>query len=90
MEMCEASIINHEDYGRALSVLDVERYHELAHALRGPVIVPSQKKVTPRDLPALRECGAKGLLIGAIVTGRELDSVEAATSVFRAALDADD
>lgn len=89
MEMCEASIINHGDYGRALSVLDVERYRELARALNGPVIVPSQKKITPRDLPALRDSGVKGLLIGAIVTGREADSIEAATRSFRAALDAD-
>lgn len=87
MEMCEASILNHGDYGRALSVLDIERYRELARALAAPVIVPSQKKITPRDLPALRECGVKGLLIGAIVTGREPDSVESATRAFRAALD---
>jgi hypothetical protein len=48
--------------------------------------VPSQKKVTPGDLPALKKSGVKGLLIGAIVTGREADTIESATRSFAQAL----
>jgi putative N-acetylmannosamine-6-phosphate epimerase len=86
MEMCEASIMNHTEYGRDLTVLDVARYRELANCLDGPVIVPSQKRVVPRDVEALRQAGVKGLLIGAIVTGREAESVQSATRSFREAL----
>jgi hypothetical protein len=86
MQMCEASFMPHEEYGQELTALDIGRYRELAEALQGPIIVPSQKKITPRDLPALQQSGVKGLLIGAIVTGREADTIEAATRSFAEAL----
>jgi hypothetical protein len=86
MQMCEASFMPHEEYGQALTALDIGRYRELAATLQGPIIVPSQKKITPADLPALQQSGVKGLLIGAIVTGRETDTIEAATRSFARAL----
>jgi hypothetical protein len=82
MQMCEASFMPHEEYGQALTALDIGRYRELAEALQSPIIVPSQKKITPGDLPALRQSGVKGLLIGAIVTGREAETIESATRSF--------
>jgi hypothetical protein len=82
MQMCEASILPHEEYGRDLSVLDIARYHQLADALDVPIIVPSQKKIAPRDISCLKRAGAKALLIGAIVTGREPESVENAARAF--------
>jgi hypothetical protein len=82
MQMCEASILSHDEYGRDLSVYDIARYHELADALDVPIIVPSQKKIAPRDISCLKHAGAKALLIGAIVTGREAQSVESAVRAF--------
>ena len=82
MTLCEASILGHEDYGKALSARDVARYAALCARLSVPVIVPSQKKIEPQDVPVLRKSGARGLLIGAIVTGREAESLEAATRSF--------
>jgi hypothetical protein len=86
MEMCEASIMHHDDYGKDLHIGDIARYRQLADTLSGPIIVPSQKKVVPGDMEALKASGVKGLLIGAIVTGREAQSLEDATRAFRAAL----
>lgn len=86
MTMCEASIAPHEEYGGPLTALDVARYAELARVLAAPIIVPSQKKIVPRDVAALRASGAKGLLIGAIVTGRDAESLRAATQSFRDAI----
>ena len=83
MKLCEASILPHEEYGKPLTALDLARYAHLHSKLRGPIIVPSQKKVVPADVPALRRTGVKGLLIGAIVTGRDAASVEAASRAFR-------
>lgn len=83
MKLCEASILPHEEYGKDLTALDLARYHHLQNALKVPVIVPSQKKVQPADIPALRKTGVKGLLIGAIVTGRDAASLEAATRAFK-------
>ena len=82
MQMCEASIVPHEGYGAPLTALDIGLYANLTTVLDGPVIVPSQKKIVPADVPALRAAGARGLLIGAIVTGRDADSIEAAARAF--------
>lgn len=82
MTLCEASILGHEDYGKALTARDVARYAQLVKSLRVPVIVPSQKKIEPGDVAALRASGARGLLIGAIVTGREAEGIEAAARSF--------
>jgi hypothetical protein len=86
MVLCEASILAHESYGQPLNAADVARYRVLCDSLRVPVMVPSQKKVTPRDLPALQDAGARALLIGAIVTGRDAAGIEAATRSFSEAL----
>lgn len=87
MQMCEASIVPQEEYGNNLAVLDLARYHELAQALNVPVIVPTQKRIAPDDVALLRATGARGLLIGAVVTGPTEEGVEAATRSFRAVMD---
>jgi putative N-acetylmannosamine-6-phosphate epimerase len=84
MEMCEASIVAQSDYGRELTALDLARYMDLSFFLdEAPIIVPSQKQIRPNEVPALQKTGVKGVLIGAIVTGREPDTLEAATRAFR-------
>lgn len=88
MQMCEASIVNHDHYGTPLNTADIGRYAELTSHLPVPVIVPSQKHVVPADIPALAASGVRGLLIGAIVTGKEAASIESATRAFAAAIDA--
>ncbi len=86
MTLCEASIWGHDDYGKALTAGDLAKYAALVGALEVPVIVPSQKKIEPQDVRALRKTGARGLLIGAIVTGREADTIEAAARAFNAGI----
>lgn len=86
MQMCEASVVNQSQYGSMLNTLDLARYQELSGVLQTPIIVPSQKNITPADLPALRQTGVQGLLIGAIVTGREAETIETATRAFVEAL----
>ena len=82
MTLCEASILGHDDYGKGLTARDVAAYAALVKTLSVPVIVPSQKKIEPGDVAALRASGARGLLIGAIVTGREAETIEAAARSF--------
>ncbi len=86
MRLCEASIMHHDHYGKALNALDIATYAALCEALSSPVIVPSQKRIVPADLAALRAAGARGVLIGAIVTGREAESIESAAHAFRNAM----
>ena len=86
MRLCEASIMHHDDYGKDLNALDIAAYAELCAALTSPVIIPSQKRLIPADIAALQAAGARGILIGAIVTGREAASIEKAARAFSAAL----
>ena len=85
-EMLEAAVVPHEGYGRPLSVADLTRYRRIRAATRLPIIVPTQRAVTPEDVPELMKTGVEALMIGAIVTGREADSLHAATERFAAAL----
>ncbi len=82
MTLCEASILGHESYGQPLSALDLMKYRALAEKISAPIIVPSQKKIVPSDVPSLQKTGVKGLLIGAIVTGGEAATLEAAVKSF--------
>jgi hypothetical protein len=88
-EMIEAAVIPHEGYGRPLSVADLAVYRAIRRATELPIIVPTQRAVHPEDVPALvGDVGVDALMIGAIVTGRDPDSLQAATQRFASALSA--
>ncbi len=86
--MIEASIVPHEGYATPLTAADVSEYAQLAARAEQPVIVPTQKAVLPEEVAVLRDAGVAGLLIGAIVTGKEPASMAGATARFRGAIDA--
>ena len=83
----EASIVPGEEYGTRLSLRDLLRYEGIASSTALPVVVPTQRNILPEDIPALHATGIRGLMIGAIVTGRETESVARAVSAFRNAID---
>ncbi len=85
MTLCEASIMAHDSYGTPLNARDLASYSALCASTKAPVIVPSQKKLEPRDVSALRKTGARGVLLGAIVLGREAETIESALRAFRSA-----
>jgi hypothetical protein len=88
--MIEASIAPHESYGEPLTAADISEYAEIAARADQPLIVPTQKAVQPDEVAVLRDAGVAALLIGAIVTGAEADSIAEATGRFRAAIDETD
>jgi hypothetical protein len=83
----EASIVEPEGYGRPLTALDLARYRSLVTASGLPVVVPSQRHVHPGDVGLLARAGVRGLLIGAVVTGKTPASVRSATAAFRDAIE---
>jgi len=83
----EASIIDPLDYGKALTALDLANYRWLSECVDIPVIVPTQKKITPDEIPILHDAGAGGIMVGKIVTGDTAESLEHAVSKFRNAID---
>lgn len=85
IQMIEASIMPHDGYGHPLSASDLCDYTTVVRTFRPvhrPVIVPTQRRIVPEDLPALAQTGIRGLLIGAIVTGKDAAGIEAATRCY--------
>ncbi len=83
----ETSIVPGDEYGSPLNMKDLLQYRQLARISGLPLIIPSQRKWTTDDVPALVDCGAKVLLIGAIVTGKGEESIRRSVAEFRNALD---
>jgi hypothetical protein len=52
-----------------------------------PVVIPTDRKLAPHDVPALRDIGIRNFLIGYAVTGGDVASITQATRTFREALD---
>jgi len=82
----EASIIPADGYGRVLEAADVLRYADLAARSPVPLVVPTQRRVRPADLPALRRAGVSGLMFGAVVAGDRPEGFRDAARAFREAL----
>jgi len=87
MEILEAAVIPHAEYGQPLTAADLALYARLAAAAPTPIIVPSQRRLEPHDVARLAAIGINGIMIGAIVTGLAPSTLEAATRAFRAAVD---
>lgn len=87
IDAVEADIVQHDGYGQRLSVDDLVALRLVAKASRKPVVVPSQRLLVPGDIPALIECGVKGVMIGVVVTGYTTEGIRDATMQFRRAID---
>jgi len=87
MDALEASVVPGTEYGSPLSFADLLKYRWLVDHAGLPVIVPSQRRIVPDDIPSLKDCGIRALLIGAVVTGRTPDEIRSAVSAFRNAID---
>ena len=83
----EASIMPGAEYGQPLCMRDLLRYRALVSATRLPVVVPTQRLIRPEEVCALGQTGVRGLMIGAVVTGRGEESIRKAVSAFRNAID---
>jgi hypothetical protein len=87
IHLCEASIFPHEQYGQPFTFADYRRLRVLQDFVDVPLVVPTQKHITPGDAVWLKRTGTAGLIIGAIVTGSTVDSVGRATAAYRTAID---
>ncbi|MBI4863780.1 MAG: hypothetical protein HY815_26495 [Candidatus Riflebacteria bacterium] len=83
VDALEASIVEPEGYCQPLSASDLARYRALVGFSRLPVLVPTQRRISPADIPLLAWAGVTGILIGAVVTGKEPDGVRKTTAAFR-------
>lgn len=86
-DVLEASVIPGAEYGQPLSQRDLLKYRMIAGSVDVPVVVPTQRAIRPEDVAALLRTGVKGLMIGAVVTGRDEASIRRAVGAFRNAID---
>lgn len=87
-DVLEASVIPGTEYGSPLCMRDLLTYRRIAASVPVPVVVPTQRRILPEDVPALVRCRVRGLMIGAVVTGKREDSIVQAVTAFRRAIDA--
>ena len=86
-DVLEASIVPGTEYGQPLSQRDLLKYRVIARNVSVPVVVPTQRAIRTEDVPALIRTGVRGLMIGAVVTGKEESSIARAVAAFRRAID---
>ena len=86
-EALEASIIMPSGYGKRLNLNDLAKYSVLVKTINIPVIVPTEREIHPLEVPQLKEVGVKGIMIGAVVTGKKEDSIEKKTGEFKRVVD---
>jgi len=87
IQMMEIAIIPASGYGAPLSIVDLVNYRQTIERMEIPAIIPSQRTLTPEDVPYLYETGAKALLIGVLSTGTDLDILARQTAAFRNAVE---
>ena len=81
--MLEASIMDKTEYGHPLNLRDLVKYELIATGSFKPVLVPTQKRLLPSDLLLLREVGIKGVILGAVVTGKEPQTIRETVRKFK-------
>lgn len=83
----EASIMPGTEYGQSLSLRDLLKYRAIVARTTLPVVVPTQRRILPADVPALVQTGIRGIMIGAVVTGDQEATIRESVSAFRKAID---
>lgn len=69
MDYLEASIVSPGLYRQPLTVSDLEAYSLIVSTTNKPVVIPSQKKILPGDLAALKRIGTQGVILGTVAIG---------------------
>ncbi|MFO7255510.1 MULTISPECIES: hypothetical protein [Limnochorda] len=84
----EASVVPKEGYGQEARGEDLAVLAAVGQATGRKLLVPSQRAMDPEDLGLyFRVPEVHAIMIGAVVTGQEPDSLYQATAAFRRSLD---
>jgi len=84
----EAGVVPAAGYGRPPDDADFTAYRRVGAVTGKRLIVPTQRRITPGDVPRYFEVPqVSALMIGVIVTGSDAGALGRATARFRRALD---
>ncbi|WP_291651246.1 hypothetical protein [Clostridium sp.] len=87
IDVLECSIMNPDTYGDELTVREILQYKSVRNATSKPIVIPTQRRITPEQALILQGMGINGIMIGAIVTGKTRDSIYDTTLKFRKTID---
>jgi hypothetical protein len=86
VDIVEADVLP-DDKREKLYFSDLVKYERMLQTIHKPVVIPTQRAIEPDEVQTLFEMGAKGLMIGAIVTGSEPKSLREITLKYRMEID---
>lgn len=87
IDVLECSIMDPSTYGNELTVRELLQYKSIRDATSKPIVIPTQRSITPEQSIVLQQIGMNALMIGAIVTGKTKESIYEATLKYRKAID---
>lgn len=87
IDILECSIIDPKTYGEELTVREMLQYQSIRNSTSKPIVIPTQRSITPEQTALLQGMGINGIMIGAIVTGKTKDSIYENTLRFRKEID---
>ncbi|HEY4002720.1 MAG TPA: hypothetical protein VGO93_27850 [Candidatus Xenobia bacterium] len=87
IDLVEGSVIPQSGYRQPVRAADLTVYQQLCMAAECPVAIPTQRAVRPDEVWHLERSGARGVVIGAVVTGHDAKEFEQTTRRFREAID---
>ena len=66
---------------------DLLKYQAITRLVDVPVVVPTQRVILPEEVKQLVRAGVRGIMIGAVVTGKTEQGIAEAVRAFRRAID---
>lgn len=87
VDILEASIFADEGNDLIMNGRKYITYRRICANTSLPVLLPTQHRILPSEVRMIRECGVGALMIGAVVTGKEKDSIAKAVREYREAID---
>ncbi|TZE81455.1 hypothetical protein FWJ32_08905 [Calorimonas adulescens] len=84
-DIIEADVITDEP-GKRIHVSELMKYKRIINNVNKPVVVPTQRIIIPEEVKYMYDIGVKGIMIGVIVTGNTVDSMEKTTRAFKDAI----
>lgn len=89
-DVLETSVLPHSSYGNPLTVKDVATYKLIASSIPKPIIVSTQLKLKPEEVSILYEAGARGIMLGIVVTGDTIEGISKYTRLFKTSMPANE
>ncbi|MBU0687188.1 MAG: hypothetical protein KKB81_04995 [Candidatus Margulisbacteria bacterium] len=83
----EAKISKHKESGREINVGDLQNYITMATSTHLPIIVPTEKRIHPSEVPIIWDTGVKGIELTSVVLGQSEKSLQKVTREYRMAID---